>query len=659
MPGIFWMPSSQLVFGGSMPMSSQPAYRASAENLHRALNSPGSAAEKAFIDKIATALKAQTKRAAGAAQRRAWRNSLTALANDLLDVGLGQVEMIVEYPMPHHPQSQADVVLAGVDPYTGGDAFVVVELKQWQTVEFYENDEAQVVWNPRYGPKEHPALQVEGYRNQIRSFCSTVKQDDTVSAMVYLHNMSKQDAGKLVGLADERDVGLFTFSERGELQRYLKGQFGPTPGVHAADRLISSQIKPRRELVEQARLALKGRDGFILLDRQIEAYRAVFHAVDEAFKANSKRVVIISGGPGSGKSAIALELLARLLENDRRVRHATGSSAFTNTLRARVAKGRDRAKLFTFSMDYAQAEPNELDVLIVDEAHRARNKTRFRWDRTKNSDRPQIETMIDAARVPVFFLDENQAVAHGELGSISAIKSHAQHLAIPFQHVTLTGQWRCGGSAEYDLWVRRLLGLGDEEGAWDQDARPVPWSDDSGFTIRLARSPAQMENFLRARQKEGWTARITAGFCWEWSPIRGDRSLVPDVRIGDWERPWNVKSTSRVGDAPPKQLWATADGGFDQIGCIYTAQGLEFDWAGVLIGPDLVARNGRLTPERSGNLDPELGLKSPRILSEEEFSRFVRNIYKVLLTRGLHGIVLYATDPATHELLETLVPPLE
>ncbi|MFB9193285.1 DNA/RNA helicase domain-containing protein [Actinomadura verrucosospora] len=641
-------------------MASQPAYRASAENLHGALTSPGSAAEKAFLDKIATALKTQTNRTAGSAQRRAWRNSLTALTNDLMDVGLGQVEMIVEYPMPHQPKSQADVVLAGVDPYTGGDVFVVVELKQWQNIEFYENDEAQVIWDPRYGPKEHPALQVEGYRNQIRAFCEAVTQHpDAVSGLVYLHNMSKQEASKLIGLAGEKNIELFTFSDRGELQRFLKGRFGPNPGVHAADRLISSQINPRRELAEGGRLALKGRDGFILLDRQIEAYRAVFHAVDQAFKANSKRVVIISGGPGSGKSAIALELLAKLLGTGRRVRHATGSSAFTHTLRAQVAKGREQAKLFTFSMDYAQAPPNELDVLIVDEAHRARNKTRFRWDPTKNSDRPQIETMIEAARVPVFFLDENQAVAHGELGSISAIKSHAQNLAIPFQHVSLTGQWRCGGSPEYDLWVRRLLGLGDEEGAWDQDARPVPWSDDSGFTVRLARSPAEMEDYLRARLEEGWTARMTAGFCWEWHGPRPDRSLVPDVRIGDWERPWNVKSTSRVGDAPPKQLWATADGGFGQIGCIYTAQGLEFDWTGVLIGPDLVARNGRLTPERSGNLDPDLGLKSPRILSDEEFSRFVRNIYKVLLTRGLHGIVLYATDPATQELLGTLVPPLE
>ena len=149
---------------------------------------------------------------------------------------------------------------------------------------------------------------------------------------------------------------------------------------------------------------------------------------------------------------------------------------------------------------------------------------------------------------------------------------------------------------------------------------------------------------------------MTAGFCWPWSEAQSDKTLVPDVRIGDWARPWNAKSTARVGEAPPKQLWGTAKGGFGQIGCIYTAQGLEFDWAGVIIGPDLVARNGRLVTERSGNQDPALGKVSPRTLTDDKFDQLVRNIYKVLLTRGLHGIVLYALDAETQEFLRKLIP---
>ncbi|MEU9023322.1 DUF2075 domain-containing protein [Actinomadura sp. NPDC048394] len=635
----------------------EPAYRSSAETLFRALTNPGSAADQAFDDHLATALSERSGRRAGKAQKRAWRNSLTALAGDLLDAGLGQVEVLVEYPMPHKPSSQADVVLAGVDRYTGGDLFIIVELKQWSSVDFYEGDEKQVVWDPKYSPVQHPALQVRGYRDQIAKFCATVKDHpDAVRGIVYLHNMPAHEARKLVGLADELKIGVFTGSDRGDLLRFLRGQFEAASGAKAADRLLDSRIEPRRDLLEQARLALKGRDGFILLDRQVDAYRAVLHAVDAAFHANSKRVVVISGGPGSGKSAIALELLAKLVGEGLRVRHATGSSAFTKTLRSHVAQGRDRAKLFTFTLDYAQTPPNEIDVLIVDEAHRSRSKSFSRYDRKKRSDRPQIESMINAARVPVFLLDENQTVAPGELGTLIAIKSIAQRLSIPFQHVALTGQWRCGGSEKYDLWVRRLLGLGDEDGAWNEDALPEAWTADPNFTVRLAESPKEMEDFLSEKLAEQWSARIAAGYCWPWSKPRVDKTLVPDVRIGDWARPWNADSLSRVGEAPPKQLWATGEGGFGQIGCIYTAQGMEYDWAGVIIGPDLVARGGRLVPERSGNLDPSLGKASPRTVPDEQFNQLVRNIYKVLLTRGLHGTVLYAVDTETQQFLRKLIP---
>lgn len=635
----------------------EPAFRSSADTLFTALNNPESAADKAFDDHLATALLRGIGRKATPAQKRAWRNSLSALAGDVVDAGLGQLEMLVEYPMPHKPSSQADVVLAGVDRYTGGDLFMVVELKQWNRVDFFENNEKRVVWDPKYKPQEHPALQVRGYCDQIADFCSAVKDHpDSVRGIVYFHNMPGHEADKLIGLADEMKIGIFTQSDRGDLIRFLRGRFEAASGAKAADRLLTSRIEPRRHLLEQAREALKGRTGFTLLDRQIDAYRTVLHAVDAAFRANSKRVVVISGGPGSGKSAIALELLATLIRQGRRVRHATGSSAFTHTLRAHVAKGRDQAKLFTFTLDYAQAEQNDIDVLIVDEAHRSRSRSFSRYDPRKRSDRPQIESMIKAARVPVFLLDENQTVAPEELGTLTAIKSIAQGLSVPFQHVALSGQWRCGGSDEYDLWVRGLLGLGDEEGEWDKDELPEPWTGDPNFAVHLADSPMKMEDFLRARMAEGWSARMTAGFCWPWSEAQSDKTLVPDVRIGDWARPWNAKSTARVGEAPPKQLWGTAKGGFGQIGCIYTAQGLEFDWAGVIIGPDLVARNGRLVTERSGNQDPALGKVSPRTLTDDKFDQLVRNIYKVLLTRGLHGIVLYAVDAETQEFLRKLIP---
>jgi hypothetical protein len=161
-----------------------------------------------------------------------------------------------------------------------------------------------------------------------------------------------------------------------------------------------------------------------------------------------------------------------------------------------------------------------------------------------------------------------------------------------------------------------------------------------------------MENILRGKLGEGYSARISAGYCWPWSNPRPDDTLVSDVHVGDWARPWNVKGDRAVGTAPPSALWATMNGGFDQVGCVYTAQGFEYDWSGVIIGPDLVARHGRIITVREANKDPDFKKRS---VTDLQFDRHIRNIYKVLLTRGMVGTVVYATDPQTQEFLAELI----
>jgi hypothetical protein len=129
---------------------------------------------------------------------------------------------------------------------------------------------------------------------------------------------------------------------------------------------------------------------------------------------------------------------------------------------------------------------------------------------------------------------------------------------------------------------------------------------------------------------------------------------VPDVRIDQvWARPWNAKSERAVGGAPGRSFWATDPAGFDQVGCVYTAQGFEYDWSGVIIGPDLVARDGKMFSVREANRDP--AFRNHNAVSDHEFDILVRQVYKVLLTRGMRGTVLYATDQETRKLLGDLV----
>lgn len=138
-----------------------------------------------------------------------------------------------------------------------------------------------------------------------------------------------------------------------------------------------------------------------------------------------------------------------------------------------------------------------------------------------------------------------------------------------------------------------------------------------------------------------------------WSDPRQDESLVPDVVIGDWSRPWNLRGDRALSGAPPAALWATDPAGFGQVGCVYTAQGFEYDWNGVIIGPDLIWRSDRLVAVREANKDPEFRKRVK--VTDDEFDRLVRNVYKVLLTRGMIGTVVYSADRQTHAMLRSLI----
>lgn len=589
---------------------------------------------------------------ASPAEQASWRSSLPVLARDLADAGLGRVEVLVEHTLPL-TSKRADVVLAGVHPKTRKPSYIVVELKQWSRATTFEDDPHLVdVAGMPGGPKLHPVAQVRGYCEYLADFLvALADQPDGLAGAAYLHNAHDPLAvGDLEAYPMDTRGQLFTGADRGAWLDFLRSRLdGGVSGVASADHLLKSRVAPSKQLLAVAADEVRDREQFRLLAEQELAARLVHHEVRRARQSDHKRVVVVSGGPGSGKSVIALSLLGELAREQRTVLHATGSQSFTQTMRRVVGKGSMRTKkLFKYFNDFMTAEKNGLDVLILDEAHRIRQTSANRWTRAQDrTGKAQVDELLAAARVPVFLLDEHQVVRPGEMGSLHEITSHAEAAGFEVVHVNLDGQFRCGGSQVYLDWVLRLLGL--------LDGGPVPWTGDelSPFEVRVAESPEEMEAFLAEKRKEqdgrpGYSARMAAGYCWPWSdPVDG--KLVADVQIGSWARPWNAKGERRVGDAPPSPLWATEDGGFGQVGCVYTAQGFEYDWSGVILGPDLVWRDGRFTTVRSANKDPMF--RSAKSVDDMAFDRLVRNTYKVLLTRGMVGTVLYSTDEETRKAL--------
>ncbi|MFI8081458.1 DNA/RNA helicase domain-containing protein [Kitasatospora sp. NPDC086009] len=583
----------------------------------------------------------------GTSEIRSWERSIPVLANALVDAGLGMVEMLIEFSLPLNSK-RADVILAGVHPGTGEPSYVVVELKQWSSA-LPEDGEPLLCRVDAYSrPVLNPIEQVRGYCDYLVSFNGALAaHPHRLSGVAYLHNATELGVQGIHLEPSERGR-LFTAERRGEFIDHLRARLGPVPGAGAADELLAGKVGPSKQLMAVAAEEVRDREQFVLLDEQRVAYELVLRAVRRSQRSDHKEVLVITGGPGTGKSVIALSLLGDLYRRGITALHATGSSSFTTTMR-RVAGARKREvqDLFKYFNSFMTAERNGLDVLICDEAHRIRETSANRYTQAaQRTGKPQIDELIDAARVPVFLLDEHQVVRPGEMGTVAQIRAAAALKGLECRVVELDSQFRCGGSDAYLRWVVRLLGL--------EPGGPVEWEPDDKVVLEVVDSPGELEEFLEARRAEGYGARMSAGYCWRWTKKIAPGDPLPlDVRIGDWARPWNLFGDRSVAGAPPAALWATDPAGFGQVGCVYTAQGFEYDWSGVIIGPDLVWRTDHWETDRAASKDPVFRKSD----SDAAIDRLIRNTYKVLLTRGMIGTVVYSTDAETRAKLRELVAP--
>ncbi|MEU3546432.1 DUF2075 domain-containing protein [Streptomyces longwoodensis] len=583
----------------------------------------------------------------GASEVRSWERSIPVLAAALNDAGLGDVEVMLEYALPLNSK-RADAVLAGVHPSTGEPSYVVGELKQWGEALPHEDDPTLCHVGSYTHPVLNPVEQVRRYCDYLVDFNGALaERGHRVSGVAFLHNATEFGVAGLREIeSDDRGL-LFTGQRRGEFLEYLRSRLSDRhAGAQAADELLAGVTAPSKQLMSVAAQEVRERQQFVLLDEQQVAYRMVLNAVEKAKRADRKEVVVVTGGPGTGKSVIALQLLGELYRRGTPALHATGSQSFTRTMR-KVAGSRKREvqELFKYFNSFMTAEKNSLDVLVCDEAHRIRETSANRYTRAEHrTGRAQIDELIDVARVPVFLLDEHQVVRPGEMGTVADIKAAAAKRDIPCHVVPLDSQFRCGGSDAYLRWVVRLLGL--------EPGGPVVWEPDDRMQLVVADSPREMEAFLESRRAQGYGARMSAGYCWRWSPEPKPGEPLPlDVVIGDWARPWNLRGERSVSGAPPAALWATDPAGFGQVGCVYTAQGFEYDWSGVVLGPDLVWRGDRWITDRTMSQDPVFKKSTP----DADVDRLIRNTYKVLLTRGMVGTIVYSTDSETREKLRELV----
>ncbi len=615
-------------------------------------------------------------------ERSAWAESLVSLAGDLAAAGRGNVEMIVECAATvdeteHRTDPRLiDVVLVGRHPQEHRLSVQLVELKRWSTVTRVEQAAADMVHVPGMGRKKHPVLQLREYHQAFTGERGPLRGlDFECGGFAYLHNATEDSARPLTGLGAPTGpyARVYTHDRRAELLSDLRAAFSEDGGASEAELLLRGMGLRNTPLLD-AMIRSRGEDTVFTLrgrqktvaDQILETAATVLpDPLRPSLVPDERRAVfLVTGGAGTGKSAIGLQMKAELEAHGHSVMYASGSRAFNGAVQEHVGYGDRRFKeSFTFFSNFVTPPDPPLDVLICDEAHRLRERTfnRFRKPEEQGT-KPQVDELLDASRLTVFLLDEAQIVRPKEVGSVDLITDAARRYGAGLVRYELREQFRCGGSDAYVRWVRAVLGVGD--------GRLEPWTPDGLMHVEVADSPGELERIIRAEARAGASARIVAGYCWPWTkPVGRAKRLENDVRIGDWHRPWNADSAAFCENgAPPSRIWAVHEKGLDQIGCVYTAQGLEWDWCGVIMGDDMVRRDGRWVFRRGRAVqDPEGGARRvavpgsfdpkvrPSTVGDDQFARLVRHAYHVLMTRASRATVLYSTDEETRAHLKELV----
>jgi hypothetical protein len=585
---------------------------------------------------------------------RAWRNSLTAMAAVVEESGLAEAGTGVEFKLPNTDR-RVDVFFVGRS-HANEPGVTLVELKQWESAAPSMNPDNVVV-----GGREmlHPSVQAAGYAEYLRAAHSAFTEENLgLAACAYLHNMPVEGGASLRGLAYEgavREAPFYVGGEETVLGEVLRQQVGGGGGVELLPKLLYGRYSPSPKLMDAIGRALRGTKAWTLLDEQRLAFNIVRGMAERAAASGEKGVLVVAGGPGTGKSVIAAHLLVKLGEPGRyRVAHATGSKAFTTNLRALVPAGGGAVFRYFNNFTPGETPENALDVLVCDEAHRIRETSNDRFtSRAKRSSLSQVEELIRAGRVSVFFLDQRQNVRPGEIGTVEAIEEAAVRAGVTPQRVQLDAQFRCNGCAPYIEWVDRLM---------SPEPEPVGgWLRAGDYDLRLFHRPAELEKAIDEQVTASYTGRVVAGFCWPWSDPRSDSSLPPDVIIDDWQRPWNEKAPEQQKgrgaqprpDRHPYYRWATQVGVVREVGCIYSAQGFEFDYCGVILGNDLVWREGQgWVASRDASYDAMI---ARRKLRQEQLQALLHHTYRVLLTRGMRGTFVYSTDFETRAMLGRLM----
>ena len=598
-------------------------------------------------DKVRDAVKEKLNFNVGQSEYQSWRNSLGNAMSHVMrseeipeDAGIA-----IEYRL-NGRRFRLDFVISGLDSQ-GKESLVIIELKQWTDIQYSDLEEhIRTALGGGIRDVTHPSYQVWSYKSHLELYNEYVYENGlVVEACSYLHNC--KDGSVINSSRYENALRLapvFFHGEHEKVQELIADKIRKGAGTSLLERVDQSLIRPSKQLADAVGSMLKGQDEFVLLDEQKTAFETIIRNARQV-KSGGKKVLIIKGGPGTGKSVISINALAKLTSERMNVKYVTANAAPRDVFQAKLkglVKGDSVKHLFGGSGSYTETLKDAMDVLIVDEAHRLRMKSGM----FKNLGESQTKEIIHSSKLSVFFIDEAQKVTWSDVGEISRIKAYAAKLDADVEMLELTSQFRCGGSDDYMAWLDDSLGL--------QNIPENYFSRDK-FDFKIFNSVIDLHDEIKEKNKVNNKARMVAGYCWNWVSKKVPTSFDIELEQGDYRARWNLASYGNEWIINPKSV--------DEVGCIHTCQGLEVDYVGVIIGDDLDIDNGKLITNPKGRAKSDKSLngyvgerKVDPERADSKADELIRNTYRTLMSRGMKGCYVYFTNPEVKKYFEEHLP---
>jgi len=579
------------------------------------------------------------------AEFRSWENSLNYMYKVLNDNEIpSDAGVAIEYNIPQ-TSKRVDFMISGYDE-SDNAGMIIIELKQWDSLSEVNGTEALVETYVGGGNHRvvHPSYQAWSYAQLIKDYNGEVQDKNIkLSPCACLHNYIRHENDPLdsVQYKDYLDEApAYTKGQIDELRDFIKRSVRKGDNKDILYRIDHGKIHPSKSLQESIGSMLRGNREFIMIDEQKVAYEEILRLSLQCQKDYKKRTIIVKGGPGTGKTVIAINLLAELTKRDQLVQYVSKNSAprqvYLKKLKGQIKKS-SVDNMFKGSGAYTEAGCNVAHTLLCDEAHRLNEKSGMFHNIGEN----QIKEIIHAAYCSVFFIDESQRVTMDDIGSAEEIEKWAKEEKSEIHYLELESQFRCNGSDGYLAWLDDVL-----------EIRKTANYDLEGidYDIRICDSPNEMRDLVIERNRVANRARVLAGYCWEWFKKEQNNTNYHDIKIGDFEMSWNL------GSGEP---FAVSDTSINEVGCIHTSQGLEFDYVGVIIGDDIRFVDDHIVTDFTRRAKTDQSLKGIKKLYKddpEEAKRradeIIKNTYRTLLTRGMKGCYIYCTDPGLSQYLK-------